>query len=331
MQLGQAADPERQASSVRAMRESNFDGLIAASPSEVLLLTGYWPVMAASVVVANADGGITVIVPEDEMELAEKTSWASLLPYKPAGLKTLKNPIDILRSPLATAVKDLSLQRARVGLHLGHGVQPASYAVMNEYRSSLPALLGELLPEAALDPCDELLEQMKAVKSARELGLLSHACVVAAAGFAAAADAIEPGISEVDVAAAGQAAFATTPHAEGLQRSYGYFYCMSGPNAAKASGAYARTRRRVIEEGDLVMIHANTCADGLWTDITRTFTAGAPTKRHIEVRAAIDEARHAAFMAIDPGATGSEVDKAARAVMESHGLVKEFKHATGQG
>jgi Xaa-Pro aminopeptidase len=331
LRLGRAADPERQARAVQAIHAAHLDGLVCASASEVLLLSGYWPVMASSVVVATADAGVTVIVPEDELELAEKTSWASLVPYKPAGLKTLASPVDLLRPPLADVLNDLHLGRAHLGLQLGHGVQPASYAVMTEYRSSLPALLGQLLPQAQFQPCDELLEEMKAVKTDRELGLLSHACAVASAGFAAAADAISAGKSEVDVAAAGQAAFDTTPKADHLERSYGYFYCMSGPNAAKASAACARTRRRVIEAGDLVMIHANTCADGHWTDITRTYTAGTPTEHQREVRAAIDEAHASALQTIKPGVTGSDVDHAARSVMQARGFGKEFKHATGHG
>ncbi len=331
MRLGKAADPERQARLVDAIQSAHLDGVLCASASEVLLLSGYWPVMAESIAIASADGSVTVLVPEDELELAEKTAWASLVPYKPAGLKTLKNAIDLVREPLASVLKSTGLERARMGLQLGHGVQPASYLVMNEYRSSLPELLSELLPHAVLKPCDDLLEELKAVKTKRELGLLSHACAVAAAGFAAASDAMGPGTSEVDVAAAAQAAFDKTPEAEGLQRSYGYFYCMSGPNAAKASAEFARTRRRVIEEDDLVMIHANTCADGHWTDITRTFTAGAPSKWQRDVRSAIDEARHATLATIRPGVTGSAVDKAARDVMEKRGLGKEFKHATGHG
>ena len=44
------------------------------------------------------------------------------------------------------------------------------------------------------------------------------------------------------------------------------------------------------------MIHANTCADGYWTDITRTYTAGTPTDRQNAMRSAIAEARENAFM-----------------------------------
>ncbi len=106
---------------------------------------------------------------------------------------------------------------------------------------------------------------------------------------------------------------------------------MSGPNAAKASAAFARTRPRVIEESDLVMVHANTCADGHWTDITRTFTAGKPKDWHRRVRGAIDEARAAALRAIKPCVKASDVDHAAREVMKEYGLRHEFKHATGHG
>jgi Xaa-Pro aminopeptidase len=192
-------------------------------------------------------------------------------------------------------------------------------------------LLRELQPEASCIACDDLVDEMKAGKTAEELRLIEQACRVAAAGFAKAATAIQAGRRETEIAAALQSAFDTAPAAEAFERSYGYFFCMSGPNSAKAAGAYARTRQRVVEEGDLVMIHANTCADGYWTDITRTYTAGEPTTRQKDIHAAIAEARTAGLQAIRPGATGSEVDSATRSIMESHGLGQEFKHSTGHG
>ena len=39
------------------------------------------------------------------------------------------------------------------------------------------------------------------------------------------------------------------------------------------------------------MIHGNTCADGYWTDITRTYTVGEPSGRQTEIRKAIMQAR----------------------------------------
>lgn len=173
------------------------------------------------------------------------------------------------------------------------------------------------MPDAPIASCDQLIEEMKAVKTSKELAMLRTASAVAADGFAAAFDSIVPGRRETEVAADVQSASEKSVHAESLQRSYGYYLCMSGPNSAKASAAYARTRERVIEQGDLVRIHANTCADGYWTDITRTFTAGEPSGRQQSLRSAISQARQAGLDTIRPGVTGADVDHAVRAVMKS--------------
>lgn len=326
-----AIDSERHARTVTALADSGFDALVCASATEVLLLTGYWPVMGASVAAFTAGGEVRVIVPEDEAELVQKTSSAQCITYKPAGLHTLESPLTLLRDPLVSMLKQLGLDHGRVGLQLKEGVQPASYAVSTEFRSSLLDLLQKVQPSASYLACDDLLEPMKSVKTARELDLLSKAAAVAAVGFAAAASAIQPGLRESEIAAVIQASFEAAPEAMAFQRSYGYFFCMSGPNSANAAAAYARTRQRVVEQGDLVMIHANTCADGYWTDITRTYTAGEPSARQQTIRGAIMEARSAALKSIRPGVKGADVDHAARSVMKAHGCGDAFKHATGHG
>ena len=326
-----AIDAERHARTMADLLASSHDALLCSSATEVLLLTGYWPVMAASVALFGSDGAVKVIVPEDEMDLAKQTTSAELIPYKPAGLHTLQSPIECLRGPLHDAMSSMGLKHASIGMQLSQGVQPSSYAVSNEFRTALPSLVEDLVPHASIASCDQLLEKMKAVKTSKELALLRTASAVASDGFAAASTSIASGLRESEIAGALQSAFEQSEHAESLQRSYGYFFCMSGPNSAKASAAYARTRQRVIETGDLVMIHANTCADGYWTDITRTFTAGEVSARQKDMRLAIDEARQASLKAIMPGVTGADVDHAARTVMEAHGFGKAFKHAAGHG
>ena len=325
-----AIDPERHLRLVDAVRASPFDALICDSASEVLLLTGFWPVAGASVVVFTSEGEVNLIVPEDEAELAAKSSSAHLVPYKPAGLHTLSPPLDLLSEPLLSIIRTIPI-RSCIGFQHREYVQPAPYAVSYHFRSSLI----ELLKSAKLDPsfvaCDDLLESLKPVKTTVEIRLMQHACRLASAGFAAAQTCIQPGASENQVAAAVQSAFDAAPSGGKVQRSYGYFFCMSGPNSAKADAAYARTRQRVIEHGDLVMIHANTCADGYWTDITRTYSAGEPSQRQRDLRLAIDQACNAALSAIRPGLVASEVDKAARDTMKAHGFGEQFHHATGHG
>ncbi len=326
-------DPERTARLCAAMKEAGLHAIVCTSPSEVLLLTGYWPIFATSAAVLTAEGALHAIVPADEEELASQTSGATLTAYEPELLTKLTGPADQLREPLAALLRKLGLERGTLGLRLKLGVQPASYAVMTDFRHSLDNLLQELAQGAKLVACDDLLETQKAAKTAHELELMRLGSRVAEAGFAAAAEAIRPGLREAEVAAAIQAAFDAAPEAQALRRSYGFFFCMSGPNAATAAAAYARTRQRRIENGDLVMIHANTCGDGFWTDITRTYTAGGErVERHEAMRTAIGAARDSALKAIRPGVPAREVDQAARSVMRAHGFGdKEFKHPTGHG
>jgi Xaa-Pro aminopeptidase len=106
---------------------------------------------------------------------------------------------------------------------------------------------------------------------------------------------------------------------------------MSGPNSYKASGAYARTRSRILSNGDLVMIHANAVGDAYWADITRTWVVGSSTDQQQRMYDSIGEARQAAFKASGPGVPAKGVDAAARSVLASHGFGAAFKHATGHG
>ena len=326
-----AVDPERRSWTAAHLAQSKFDAVVCSSPTQVLLLTGYWPVMAASVAIATAEGEVRLIIPQDECELASRTTSATIVPYTAGSLDELKDPFQAVAYPLLSQLDELNLSRAKIGLQLRQGVQPASYAVATEFRSSLFELLTHHHPNSMHDSCDDLFQAMEAKKTAVELEMMRRACDIAAAGFAEAERCIQPGRREAEIAAGVHAAFAGTHLAEGLERSYGYFFCMSGPNSAKAAAAYAHTRQRVVEPGDLVMIHANTCADGYWTDITRTYTAGDPSDQQIRMRQAIDEARAAALHTIRPGGTGSDVDHAARSVMQSHGFGPAFKHATGHG
>lgn len=324
-------DCERKKRIIDALRDSQFDALACGSPSEVLLLTGYWPVTGASVAVFTAEGDVHVVLPEDEIELAEKTSATTLVPYKPAGLTKLTTTIEALADPLSSLIVQLDLSKATIGIQFDQGMQPSTYAASTRFHSALSDLLRELQPHANHVACDDLLEGLKASKTPKEIELMRTAANIAASGFGQAAEAIQVGRRESEVAADIQAAFQACPKAELVQRSYGYFFCMSGPNSASAAAAYARTRQRRVEDGDLVMIHANTCADGYWTDITRTYTAGPPSERQDAMRTAIRAAREAALSCIHPGVPAREVDTATRKVMTAHGFGDAFKHATGHG
>jgi Xaa-Pro aminopeptidase len=325
-------DGERRAKVIASLRSAGLDAVLCSSATGVLLLSQYWPVMSESLAIVTADGSSQLIIPKDEHGLASHSSHDPITVYKPAGLDSLCSPLERVRDPLREAIQQLGLSGAKIGIETGLEVQPSSYAVATDFHTSIQKLVKEVAPGVTLIGCDDLIERLKAVKTSRELEIMQHAADVAEAGFKHAQKAIEHGLRETEIAARIQAAFEACTEAKYFQRSYGYFFCMSGPNSAKAAAAYARTRQRVVEAGDLVMIHANTCGDGYWTDITRTYVAGAEeSERQKLLRSVLAEARQAAFEAIRPGARASDVDHAARGVMKAHGLGEAFKHATGHG
>jgi Xaa-Pro aminopeptidase/Xaa-Pro dipeptidase len=314
-----------------ALKEQNLDVLVCGLPSHVLMLTGYWPVIGVSVAVVARDGDIELIVPEDEEELAEK-SWADdVKTFTPQSLDRITHASEAIR-PILHATMAKYKGKARVGFESGEFMQPAPYVSMHLYQESLSDLLCTMLDSGQMVPASEMLEQIKAVKTRAEIQHIRTACRIAATAYAEGAQKLLPGVPERAAAAVFRIPL-MIPSTEALKicRCDGFAFCMSGVNAAKAYGAYAWSRVRLIEKGDLAMVHVNSYVDGYWTDVTRTYSIGAPDATQIKMYKAVFAAREAALAAVKPGVRAAHVDAAARDVLDEHGFGSAFKHPTGHG
>ncbi len=323
-------DAERRHALVSQLEESDMAALICAGSEDVLLLTGYWPVMNQSMAILTREGELHVILPEDELELAQATADADFISYRPETLDRISTGTEPIKEPLRSLAAKVPLGSVSVGALLGDAAQTQSYQSESHLHSALVPLLKSVYPAISVVQADPLLKRLKSVKTSAELSRMRHLCRLAAAAFGSAEETIAGGRREDEIAADVSRAYEVVAH-EGFERGRGYFFCMSGPNSTKAAGAFARTRQRVIETGDLVIIHANTVGDGFWTDITRTYTAGAANDLQRRMRAAIEKARSAALAAIRPGEKASAVDAAARDVLTAHGFGMDFKHSVGHG
>ena len=325
-----AKDPQRNQIIRVALEPTSLSALICFSPENVLLLSGYWPVMGSSVAIFKRNGHVTVILPEDEVDLANATTGAELVSYKPATLDSLRTPGEALVVPLQSLCGSLRPGEEEIGTELQDGSQANPYPSTHRFRQTAVALIGEAFRGVKVVAADELLRRLRAVKTSAEIELIRQAASLAKSGFTAAEAAIAPGRREDEVAADIESAFARVAN-DGFERGHGRFFCMSGPNSIKAAGAFAQTRRRVLQKGDVVMIHANTTGDGYWTDISRTYVVGPPSNQQKQMAAAIADARTAALNAVVPGVGAREVDAAARSVLMRHGFGEAFKHSTGHG
>src|ERR1044071_2465291 len=90
-----------------ALARSNMDALVCALPTNVLLLSGYWPVIGTALAVITKTGFVHVLAPEDEEELA-RTSWANVVEtFSLGSLAEITTTIDALRPSLTPILKDL--------------------------------------------------------------------------------------------------------------------------------------------------------------------------------------------------------------------------------
>jgi Xaa-Pro aminopeptidase len=323
---------ERLACIRAALSDKDLTAVICSRDVHVLMLSGYWPVTGSAVAIATAEPRVILLVPEDAQHLAAR-GWADEVhTFETASLTSLQDAWSGLAAALKTALPALNGRGARLGYEAGAAYLPAAYVSQQVYGSLLPKLLQETVPDAAILPADELLKGLLMRPTAWERERIRTACEVAACAYKEAAPGMQRGVPETDTVLPFQRALrlASTRHKD-IVRADGFFYCMSGPNAALAFAAFQQSRPEPIAAGEPVLIHCNSYVDGYWTDLTRTYVLGEPDARLRRMFDAVAAARAAAFDAIRPGAHACDVDKAARSVLADAGYGEAFRHATGHG
>lgn len=325
-------DSERISRIQEHLHTAGLGAVVCALPSNVLLLTGYWPVVGDSIAISVCDGPTVLLVPEDEVELAEAGFADSIETYVPETLNEMRSVAEAVKPRLADIVRRFKFPNGAIGVESGAGSQAASYLAIHLFGSELSKMLRELLPDSDFTFVDEWIRRLGSVTTQLELGRIRQACAIAKTAYRLGASRLRAGMREPEAAQLFQAPLSGVGvTGVPLQRCSGFAFCMSGPNSAKAYAAYARTRDRILEPNDLVMMHCNSYVDGFWTDITRTYTLQPPEERQAKMRAAILAARDAALDAIRPGARAADVDAAARRVIQDFGLEQYLKHGTGHG
>jgi Xaa-Pro aminopeptidase len=173
-------------------------------------------------------------------------------------------------------------------------------------------------------PTDGIVERARMVKDRTEVAALREAARRLTPVAQAAFTAVRPGVSERTIAARIESALRDA----GYERPAFDTIVASGPNAALP---HYRAGNRLLAAGDLVVLDFGGVLDGYCSDLTRTVAVAPPSAETQRVFAAVREAQQAAIDAVRPGIATTEVDRAARRVLEAHGLGEAFGHGTGHG
>jgi Xaa-Pro aminopeptidase len=319
------SDPERIDRVAAELRAIQADAVICGLPCNVLMLTGYWPVVGNSLAIITRDGDLQLITPSDEEELARRAGVTRITRFEAGSLSDVRTLPEILSPLLQGVIREMGLGNAIVAYESDGAFEPASYVSMHFFGDGIFEMLENAFESGSLVAADEFLARLRAVLTPGEVAKVREACRIAADSFESGSRSIAAGQTELEIADAFHRGLSP------IRRSGGHVSGMSGPNAERAAGAFAMSGARAVERGDFILVHCNSWLEGFWTDITRTWTLGEPDPKQKAIQSAIAEARAAALDSIHPGASASQVDLAARAVMKKHGLEAEFRHGTGHG
>lgn len=172
----------------------------------------------------------------------------------------------------------------------------------------------------------ELFTELRIRKSLEEVAAMRQAVTVAETAIAQVLGLLRPGMTEREAASALVARLIGAGSDPELPFSP---IVAAGENGALP---HATPTDRTLRPGDVVTIDWGAAHDGYISDITRNYAVGGPVppelaRAHDVVRAANEAGR----AAVRPGASGHEVDRACRRVIEDAGLGALFPHRTGHG
>jgi Xaa-Pro aminopeptidase len=173
-------------------------------------------------------------------------------------------------------------------------------------------------------PTFQIVEQLRLVKDADEVAVIRRACSLLSGVAQHLRNWVAAGRTERQIAADIDAAMMRA----GFDQPAFQTIAASGPNSAHP---HARPTDRQLQQGDLVVLDFGGVLDGYCGDLTRMASVGQVQANARTLVDAVRAAQDSALAAVRAGAFASDIDKAARDILSTHGLADAFLHATGHG
>ena len=215
------------------------------------------------------------------------------------------------RDGLYRKVAELAVEAGVVAL----GYEGAAL-VCDQYEK-LKEMLGEISFDTSL-----ALDALRQVKDTDEIALIRRACAIADEGFAHIIRYIQPGMTELEVAAELEHYMRTL----GSERPAFQTIIASGVRGSLPHGIASD---KVIARGELVTMDFGAVCAGYHSDITRTICVGRADARQREIYDAVLSAQMRALAVLRPGVTGIEVDRIARDSLAEKNFEQYFGHGLG--
>ena len=172
--------------------------------------------------------------------------------------------------------------------------------------------------------CDEILSQMRAIKTQSEIDKTIMACKIAQKAIYSAIENLAEGITELELKDRIEKKVIEFG-AEGT--SFETIVAFDKNSAIP----HHKSNQTKLQKDMPILIDMGAKYQGYSSDVTRTFFYGAPTKKFVDRYNAVLSANLMAEKSIKIGTNTDVADGYARGELEKNGLAKYFTHSLGHG
>src|SRR5215472_1245769 len=317
----------------RAMEEARLDALVLRLPENVLLLTGFWPMVGAATLVFPREGDAALVSPDYFSGEVESSIWHGVPHYYRFGVLGAGDAADSVYRAISQVASGRNWRRI--------GYEGSFTAIAPSWQSgeilvpveSTRDYYAAAFPAAELVDATSLIKKERRAKTAFEIEKLRIASEISRLGLEAFQSAVEPGMTGVELVALVEHAVMTKGTGyKGAARVRAYAQVATG-TAETAIGyrVHEISTKRPLENGEVALLELGVVADGYWADRTRARVAGAASDEQLRAFDVLRQAQEASCNAIRPGITGGEVDQPGRAIISEAGYGDLFPHITGHG
>jgi Xaa-Pro aminopeptidase len=177
---------------------------------------------------------------------------------------------------------------------------------------------------SSLHPIGRVVEEQRMVKSPSEIARIRRSVQVNSEAYSKTMQRVRLGVREQDLAAELEFQMRML----GAEKSAFDTIVAAG---ARSALPHAQPTSHPIAENELLLIDMGASLEGYASDMTRVVFAGAAPKQVRQLYKAVLEAQLTAVNSVRAGIPASRLDQAARQVLKSHKLDREFVHSTGHG
>lgn len=289
---------------VKELVERGLDLVLLFDRDNVRYFTGFrLNRVADSILAVSQDGSVTYVVARLDLKRAKRDCWIENITSFP------EDTPDYL-SVLSSTLNDSS---RRVGVETD--------ILTVRQAEDLKKLAGEKLE---LVDVRGATQRLRVIKSQEEIAHIRQAVRIADEVMEQIRKEIQPGAIEAELVGKIEHLIRqATPEGASFEP-----FMMSGEDAWLPRRVVSA---KPLQQGELVLLDMGALYEGYCSDLTRTFSVGRVSDEQQRLFRVAWKAQQAAVDAVRPGIPASEVDAAARQVIEAEGWAEYFPHLTGHG